>query len=374
MGPQTTPFAFPAGTGPAQIWARWLTNVAAGIDGLVLRGASALIDRTIMPPPEQAESLRRSAAFYRSPELLADPARFFGFLTRDPSVPQARLVAMPPARRSQLRQTLTFRSDYTPVNPAHRSLYARQTENHTVYAELWRHEGAQRPTVICLHGFGMGRPGVDARALMARDLYALGLDVVMFTLPLHGKRTPSDARFSGQAFASPNVTQINEAVGQAAEEIAQLVAWLRARSSRPLGLLGLSLGGYLSALMAGLMPELDFVITLVAPVCFGDLAYRFMSASRHYRDNPAAALDHEEFRSSYWVHCPLAYPPALGVDRLLIVSGRGDRVVPAEHSSWLWEHWRQPRIHWFSGSHLAPFGRASILREIRSFLGDVGVI
>lgn len=356
------------------LWARWLSSLAAGIDGLVLRGASAVIDRTIMPPPEQAESLRRSAAFYRSPELLAQPQRFFAFLSQERSVPQARLEVLPRLRSQQLRQALSFRSAYAPVNPAHRNLHATQTENHTVHAELWRHEGPQRPTVICLHGFGMGRPSMDARALMARDLYSMGLDVILYTLPLHGSRTPRDARFSGQAFASPNVTQINEAMGQAAEEISQLVAWVRARNSRPLGLLGLSLGGYLSALMAGLLDDLDFVVTLVAPVCFGDLAYRFMSASRHYRDDPAAVLDQEEFRDSYWVHCPLAHPSRLPVTRMLIVAGRGDRVVPAEHPGWLWDHWRQPRIHWFSGSHLAPFGRASIVRQVRSFLGDARII
>jgi hypothetical protein len=60
----------------------------------------------------------------------------------------------------------------------------------------------------------MGWPRLDAAALMAPALFAAGLDIVLFTLPLHGRRTPRDSRFSGQLFANPDVTEINEAMGQ----------------------------------------------------------------------------------------------------------------------------------------------------------------
>lgn len=51
----------------------------------------------------------------------------------------------------------------------------------------------------------------------------------------------------------------------------------------PIGLLGLSLGGYLSALMSSLTDNWGFVIAMVPPVCIGDLAWRFNSRSRRYR-------------------------------------------------------------------------------------------
>ena len=50
--------------------------------------------------------------------------------------------------------------------------------------------------------------------------------------------------------------------------------------------------------------------------------------------------------------------------QVLIIAGRGDRIAPPEHPAALWQHWGQPDIHWFSGSHLAPFGRRGIVDAI----------
>ena len=79
-------------------------------------------------------------------------------------------------------------------------------------------------------------------------------------------------------------------------------------------------------------------------------------------------LGRDDLRAAYRVHSPLTYDLKLSTDRVLIVAGRGDRIVPAEHPQWLWEHWGEPRMHWFAGSHVAPFGRKKVFAEIRAFL------
>jgi len=352
----------------------WRTRVGAGLDGLILRGASAVIDRTIMPPPERAGDLRESGAFYRSDGLVQEPRRFFGFLDEGLEAPWVRTSTLRSRWPGAERVAIRFHSRYAPFNPRHQATYADQVENHTVRVELYRHaEGRARGTVIALHGFGTGYPRIDAPTLLARDLFAMGLDVALPTLPLHGPRTPRGARFSGQAFAVPDVTQLNEAMGQAVHDLASFIAWLRERSARPVGMIGLSLGGYMSALMASLIDDLDFVVPMAAPVCFGHLAHRFMARSSRYRDDPSAALGLDELRSAFRVHSPLSHRRRLSGDRILIIAGAGDRIVPPEHPTWLWEHWQRPRMHWFSGSHLAPFGRRGVLDELRSFLRHLGV-
>ena len=353
----------------------WLTRFAAGIDSLALAAAGTLIDWTVMPRPLELDRLRGSADFYLRPEFQTRPRRFFSFLDEGLEVPE---VSLSPKRsrapRGCEQHLLVFKSAYEPAHPDHREAHAAQIENHMVRAELWQHpDGRAQGTLIALHGFGMGNPTFDARALMVSNLFALGLDVALFTLPFHGQRKPQDARFSGQLFASPSITDLNEAIGQAVHDLALLVRWLRSRSERPIGLLGLSLGGYVAALMASLMDELDFVVPMAAPVCFGDLAFRFMSSSRHYRRQPEALPDADELRDAYRIHSPLTHPPMVPRERLMIVAGRGDRVVPSEHATRLWHHWQQPRIHWFRGSHIAPFGRRRLLKAIGQFLREIGV-
>lgn len=354
---------------------RLLSALSAGIDGLAMRTARVVIDRTVMPAPEAADELRAQASFYARADLLADPRRFFDFLDRPEPVPAVRLEP----RRSRVpgseRARIVFASPYSPANPAFAAEHATLEENRWAHAEIWRHrEREATATVVLLHGFGMGNPRLDARLLMAPALFAAGLDVVLFTLPLHGRRSPEGTRFSGQLFASANVTRLNEAMAQAAHDLSALVTWLRSRGAGPIGLLGLSLGGYVSALMAALRDDLAFVVPVVAPVCFGDLAWRFMSGSARYRGHTGEALGREEFRAAYRLHSPLAHAPRVSRERLLIVAGRGDRVVPAEHPLWLREHWGRPRTMWFSGSHLAPFGRARVVAEIRAFLDDLGLL
>ena len=58
----------------------------------------------------------------------------------------------------------------------------------------------------------------------------------------------------------------------------------------------------------------------------------------------------------------------------MIVAGRGDRIVPPEHPAALSRHWGEPRNHWFSGSHLAPFGRARVARAILRLLESIAML
>ncbi len=225
-------------------------------------------------------------------------------------------------------------------------------------------EGPARATVVALHGFTMGYPRLDGFALFAADLFRAGFDVALVTLPAHGARTPAGARFSGERFAMPRVDQLNAVVRQAAYEIITVANWLRAHSDAPVGLLGLSLGGYLSALLAGLRDDWAFVVPMVPPVCIGDLAFRFHGRSRRVRSDPSLAFSRDELRAAYRVHSPLAHPLRVPRERILLVAGRGDRIVPPEHPHALWRHWGEPSILWYSGSHVAPLPRRQIARRI----------
>lgn len=328
-----------------------------------------VVERALIPDPEDVDALRASAGALLAPELQAEPRRFFGFLD---DAPHELRIRSRFRRRIEGGTVLDCRieSDYVPFG-------ARESvpDATPIHVELWQHEpGRPRGTVIALHGFTMGRPRIDAVVLMAHQWFERGLDVALFTLPYHGARTPVHSRFSGEHFAVPDVGRLGDAVREAVYEIRRVLHWRREESGAPVGLLGLSLGGYLAALMGGLCDDLDFVIPIVPPVCIGDLAWRFFERTSHHRRGEAAALSHDELRRAFRIHSPLAHPLRLPRDRALIVAGRGDRIVPPEHPAALWEHWGEPAIHWFSGGHLAPFGRGRVVRTITRHLRSIGVL
>ena len=354
---------------PPESWPnRFLTRFGTALDSSVLRAMQLVVERALIPDAEDLDALRRSAQAVLAPELQANPRRFFDFLDRPPH---------PLRMRSRVRRRIDggraishrIESDYVPFDAE------ISRSDGPILLEHWVHEpGRPRGTVLALHGFTMGNPRIDAFMLLANHWYRRGLDVALLTLPHHGERTPPGARFSGEHFAVPHVARLGEAVREAIYEIRQVVYYLREESGAPAGVIGLSLGGYLAALSAGLCDDLDFVVPIVPPVCIGDLAWRFFTRTSHYRRGGPSALSQEDLRRSFYVHSPLAHPLRVPPERVMIVAGRGDRIVPPEHPTALWKSWGEPRIHWFSGSHLAPFGRGRTARAILRHLESIGIL
>jgi hypothetical protein len=339
-----------------RLTSRPLLWLATALDATLVGAMRVVVERFLMADAAQSAALRRSA----EPFLHGSPDGFLDFTAR-PELPEAE--------RSSVRRRLRG------GRAVARSLVTEHAPDDPILIEHWVHDDRPAPaTVLAVHGFAMGWPRLDATALFAADWYALGLDVALLTLPGHGPRTPSSARFSGDAFARPDVAAMNATAAQALYEIGLATRWLRRASGRPVGLLGLSLGGYLCATAASLDPDLAFVIAMVPPVCFGDLAWRFYGTAPPTRAAGSSALSYDELRAAYRVHSPLGVHPRVPRERLLIVAGRGDRIVPPEHPHALWRHWQEPAIHWFHGSHLAPFGRRGIVAAVRSHFARVGVL
>jgi pimeloyl-ACP methyl ester carboxylesterase len=350
---------------PQERWDEWLlTRLGSALDGAMLQAMGLVVDAVLMPRPDDLPALRASAEEFVTGELWDDPRRFFAFVDQ----PVAPVAVSSRVRRSLEGGAIfarEFATAYQPYHPAECVAAPEALSRDKVLVEHWVHESeAPVGTVLALHGFSMGYPRIDAIALFAAQCFRARLDVALLTLPFHGPRTPADARFSGERFAVPHVARLNAAVRQAIYEIHVVSGWLRRQTDAPVGLLGLSLGGYLSSLMAGLTPDLAFVIPMVPPACMGDLAWRFFSRSRHYRGSPSPAFSREELRAAYRVHSPLSYPRRVDKRRILILAGRGDQIVPPEHPHALWQHWEEPEICWFSGSHLAPFRRGRLARTV----------
>jgi len=361
---------------PEEHWTSGLfTRVGIVLDGVLMRAMSFMVDSALSPDQDRAETIRATAEPYLSEKLQNNPRLFFDFLDKMPD-------RMPVPVSERFRRTVDggvvvarqFLSNYKPYFEGEGNLQD-YVENERIPVEHWMHEPERpRATVLALHGFTMGYPSIDAFVLMASEWFKRGLDVALMALPYHGSRSPRSARFSGEAFASPDVVRLNEAVRQAVSDVHMLTNWFRERTKAPVGLLGLSLGGYVSSLVAGLTKAPAFVIPLVPPVDMADMAGRFYESSRYKESELEHPLDREIRDKVYRIHSPLTFALQLPRENALIVAGRGDRVVPTEHPQALWLHWEKPDIYWFSGSHVAPFGRRRIIARIVDHLGRIGVL
>lgn len=348
---------------PVESWAETpLTWIGGALDRIALRGMRLAFASVLHPTPAECEAARHSA----EPYVGVDPQRFFA---RDvPPVATMRLLRRHAIAGGEV-VTRELATQYVPFHSG--GTWPASAENDRVVFEHWMHrDRAPRATVIALHGFAMGTTWIDAHVLMAAQWFARGFDVALVTLPFHGPRSPSTARYSGELFASWDVGRTNEAVRQAVFDTDLVRRWIAAETGRPVGVLGLSLGGYVASVMAGLYEDLAFVIPLVPPVTMDALAASLRALHGASEPMPFSLA---EVRAGYAVHCPLSHALVVPRERVLIVGARGDYIVPVEHAYALWRHWGEPAAHWYSGSHVAPFRRARLIARVSEHLDTLGL-
>ncbi len=346
----------------------------------LLLGAGARLDRFVLeyflkrgafPAPRDGAALRdrlaRARSFYADPRFAADPTAFFA----SPAPLRAHV-----RRRARLADgellDLAYATDFAPVFPeANR---AETAADHAGAARWWRHRRPGHPAMLCIHGFAGGNFLLERLAFEARRFYRSGVDVLLYVLPYHGTRTPSGALHSGAPFFGIDLVRTNEAFAQAVYELRALLRYLRAAGTGPVGAFGMSLGGYTTALLASVEPELAFAVPMIPLVSLPEMMWaegagdpRLARAVEHGWSLPA-------LRDFFAVHGPLGRPPLVPRTRRLIIGARGDRICPPEHAVTLWQHWGRPRIHWYPGGHLAQFRRGVALREVRTLLRDEGLL
>jgi dienelactone hydrolase len=299
------------------------------------------------------EGMARLREIYAVSGLLAEPEAFY----RGPSNPSRfRLQKLNDLSDGGQRFRLRFDSTYQTFDADFCDEFGCHTANADVSAHVWRHHDLDRPTVVCLHCWCGGYLRLEERIFAARRLYEEGFNVVVVTLPFHGERTPTDAIFSGQFFPSPDLRRTNEAFGQAVADVRVLTRWLRDEGfSGPIGLMGISLGGYVTSLLASLSDSYDFAVPIISPASFADILWWHGTGREAQSRFSDIGVNREFLRKVWAVHCPLSYDLKIPKERVLIVAGAGDEVVRLAQSLTLWRHWGEPELRWFGGSHLGHF-------------------
>jgi hypothetical protein len=266
---------------------------------------------------------------------------------------------------------LRFESGYEPhPDEPGRERWLGFRANRTAHAWVLRHPGPPRPWLVGLHGYQMGWPLIDL-LVFRPELYhrRLGLNLLLPVLPLHGRR--KIGRQSGHGLFGDVMDSIH-AEAQAMWDIRQLLGWVRAQGEPRIGVLGYSLGGYNTALLASLDDDLACAIAGVPMTDFARAVYRH-GPPLHLRDAERSGLPEERMREVKQVVSPLVIPPRIPKERRYIFGAIGDRLVPPDQVRDLWRHWDRPRIVWYQGSHVSFRAHPEVQRFVRDGLRESGV-
>lgn len=282
-----------------------------------------------------------------------DPETYF-----DPPQP-IRPVETPSIRG--MASDLSWPSNHRVECDAVRAAYTSAVENRHAAVRLFVRR-KRRPIAVLVHGYMGGAFPLETRIWPLRWLDSLGFDSALFTLPFHGARAPGTDQ--SPLFPQSDIRFTAEGFRQSVTDLRELVAWLRERGHPEVGLMGMSLGGYVTSLTATLDPTLAFLVPIVPLACLADFA---RDQGRMPRGSRQALSYEQTLKRAYRLTSPLARAPRIASNRVLVVAGKADRITPPTHARMLATHFSAPLEAW-SGGHLLQFGRARSLERVGSFL------
>jgi len=273
--------------------------------------------------------------------------------------------------RSLAFEHLSFDSGYEPwpEEPAREGLCTRPANRRT-HAWLVRQRDPSRPWLVCVHGYQMGIPRIDLHAFDAERMYhGRGLNLLFPVLPLHGPRKVG--RRSGDGYMTGDPLETLHAVAQAMWDLRRLLGWMRAQGATCVGVHGLSLGGYHTALLASLDGELSCAIPGI-PLADVTRAVWRHGPPLQIRYFERQGVVHEEVSEVLRVVSPLALEPRVAPERRWIYGALEDRLVPPDQVRDLWRHWGRPPICWYAGGHVTFRLHPEVRRFVERALAEAG--
>ena len=347
---------------------RYGARLASGVDQLVhsyaLTGRKRRRTEEALDHAQRVEALAALAERHRQPRFSAPPSIFFGDAGEPGPWLRTPVRSISGGRVVDVR----WRSGYRPLADEAEVLsrLAREPDNEFGHARLWLHR-RPRPAAILIHGYMGGPYSIEERAWPLRWMFErVGLDLALLVLPFHGPRKAR--RLPLFPHADPRVNL--EAFRQAVHDVIALRRALTERGAPAVGVLGMSLGGYTTALSLTADPELAFGVPFIPLASIADFAREGGSLVGSAEQR---AAQHTGIEQAHAPVSPLARPLLGDPARVRVVGGRADRITPLSHAERLAEHFGA-ELQTFHGGHLVQLGRGAAFRDVARMLRDRGLL
>lgn len=238
-------------------------------------------------------------------------------------------------------------------------------QNGTVYAEVFvPHRSQKMPAVIILHSWGVQKPDIELS--LARFLAKRGFVVAVMTLPYHIQRTPS-GYLSGELMIVPNTQHMRDAMRQAALDVKRLVDWLQGQpqvEQGKIGIVGISLGAIIGALVLGVETRLQAGVLVLGGANLAHVLWRSPLTMNVRGELRSKGIGYERLRQEMETVEPLTLLRGQYGERVLMINGRYDLVIPREDALALRNALGEGPILWLNTGHYGPALVRSALFDI----------
>jgi pimeloyl-ACP methyl ester carboxylesterase len=350
-------------------WLKMLGSAASAVDKAVVAAmhAHGARDRARAEKMTHAQRLEVLAQIHAS---YSDHDRFFDFSRAiEPTLREVRPGVYDAAWESTFEPYLADVSEK----------YLAHLDNRTARARLFL-RGGKRPVVIAIHGYLGGYYVFEEATWPIAWMQKRGLDVALPVLPFHALR--GGQRRGAPPFPSADPRLTNEGFRQAAADIIGLAKWLRERGAPAVGVIGVSLGGYTSSLLATVSTRreseatkanggsaFDFVVPMIPLASVAD----FAREQGRLGIGDEVEEQHAALEKANWIVSPLARPLKVQKSRALVIAAENDCITPSSHAKRLAAHF-DCEMMTIAGGHLVQIGRGDAYRAFGKMLVREGII
>ena len=222
------------------------------------------------------------------------------------------------------------------------------------------------PCVIIMHGYGGDKNGLQ----MLAPVFALrGISTLAIDAEYHG-----DRKQPGSDILSTYIYRNRDAFIQTVIDLRRAIDFLQSRpeiDGKRIGYIGLSMGGILGGILAGVDERLQAPILIVAG---GDWGYLFAN-SQHptavtlREKNPELFKDPRKINEIVGPIDPVNWVARISPRPLLMINGKDDPIVPRECTERLFAAAKEPKeILWLEGGHMPQ--PDAVLRKVDEWLSQ----
>ena len=222
-------------------------------------------------------------------------------------------------------------------------------ENNTVHAEYYLPEGpGPFPCVIVLDITG----GDQSLSRTISMCLAQNRIAALFVQMAH--YGPRRAPGSKKRLMTANVQETLANVRQTVLDLRRAAAWMESRPEldpKRLGILGTSLGSFMSALAGEMEPRLGRVVVLLGGGGLIDAYWDHPLARTIFRPLQLVGITKEKIQQYIAPADPITCAANLKDRKLLIIAASRDEIVPPRAAENLWKASGQQKIVWYPTTH-----------------------
>ena len=194
-------------------------------------------------------------------------------------------------------------------------------------------------------------------------------NVYSYVLPFHMERAPKSSLYGGEYFISADVVRTLKSIQQAVSDIRALINYIKTVKKGKVIIIGLSLGGIVSNLLAETEENIDVLISMFYA---NDLSFSiFETEAGKYikRDFLKNNFDYSLLKKSWRIINPSLRKPVLNLDKILLISGKHDKYVLNKDTDLLWENWEKPERYIYNCGHSGiVFNKNKIRKDVLKFI------